>query len=68
MTGLDTTGENLEVAGARDRTRSVTYQLGHAFYRAAKSAIEIVRVLHERMDPASHVATTKPPTKRRRGT
>ncbi len=51
------------------RRRSVVDDSVHVmFYRAAESAIEIVRVLHERMDPASHVATTKPTTKRRRGT
>jgi len=51
------------------RRRSTVHDPVHVmFYRAAESAIEIVRVLHERMDPASHVATTKPTTKRRRGT
>ena len=36
------------------------------FYRQTGSVIEIARVLHERMEPALHVASTKARTTRRR--
>src|SRR5262245_45448621 len=34
------------------------------FYRASETLIEVVRVLHERMEPSRHVKRHRPPAKR----
>jgi toxin ParE1/3/4 len=56
---------SLHVKHAR-RGTAVRDPVHVVFYRATGSMIEVVRVLHQRMEPTLHLTLAKPPTKRPR--